>query len=99
MRKPEVLYQEVVEIEERVVLVPPEEEGGTSDDSGADVVVGVTGEKVRVERPMNEAAVRTQLQAVYDKVGGWVCMGGSIRQSDRDPKLKTHPFTHNSVIT
>lgn len=69
MRKPEVLYQEVVEIEERVVLVPPEEAAAAA---GDDVVVGVTGEKVRVERPVDEASVRAQLQAVYDKVGGWV---------------------------
>lgn len=69
VRKPEVLYQEVVEIEERVVLVPPEEAAAAA---GDDVVVGVTGEKVRVERPVDEASVRAQLQAVYDKVGGWI---------------------------
>jgi microcompartment protein CcmK/EutM len=36
--------------------------------AGADVA-GVTGEKVRIERPLDEQAVRAQLQEAYDKVG------------------------------
>lgn len=71
VRKPEVLYQDVVEIEERVLLVPSsadKEEDGDGDE--ANVVVGVTGERVRVEKPVDEEQVRAQLQAVYDKVGG-----------------------------
>ncbi len=60
VRKPEVLYKHVVEIEERVVLVPAGEPSLPTD------VVGLTGERVRVERPVDEQATRQQLQVVYD---------------------------------
>lgn len=62
VRKPEVLYQEVIEIDERVVLVPEGEAGMTGD------VRGVTGERIRIEKPLDEALVQEQLQALYDKV-------------------------------
>jgi len=60
VRKPEVLYETVVEIEERVVLVP-EGEPSLSDD-----VMGVTGERVRIEKAVNEEVARQQLQGLYE---------------------------------
>jgi len=63
---PDVLYERVVEVDERVVLArdgdaPP---AGTAPD--APVLRGTTGEAVRVLRPLDRAAVRAQLQALYD---------------------------------
>ena len=60
VRKPEVLYETVVEIEERVVLVPDGEP------SQPDDVVGMTGERVRIEKIVDEAVARKQLQGLYD---------------------------------
>ncbi|KAM3577612.1 hypothetical protein VYU27_000488 [Nannochloropsis oceanica] len=60
VRKPEVLYETVVEIEERVVLVPE------SQPSHPDDLLGVTGERIRIEKAVDEAMARKQLQALYD---------------------------------
>ena len=60
VRKPEVLYEAVVEIEERVVLVPE------SQPSHPDDLVGVTGERICIEKAVDEAMARKQLQALYD---------------------------------
>jgi 5-oxoprolinase (ATP-hydrolysing) len=75
IRKPEVLYKRVVEIDERVTLEDyaedPErnqteaksiEEAGDS----ADLVKGLSGETVRILQRPQEAAIRKQLQEVYD---------------------------------
>eukprot|EP00730_Choanoeca_flexa_P007915 TRINITY_DN12412_c0_g2_i1.p1 TRINITY_DN12412_c0_g2~~TRINITY_DN12412_c0_g2_i1.p1 ORF type:complete len:1293 (+),score=305.35 TRINITY_DN12412_c0_g2_i1:21-3899(+) len=55
IQMPDVLYQEVVEIGARVVL----------DKSGA--IVGSTGETLSLREPVDESAIRTALQRVYDK--------------------------------
>lgn len=46
--RPGVLYEEVVEVSERLVLDPAGE------------VIGVTGEKLTVEKPIYESKLRTQ---------------------------------------
>ncbi|CAN9224388.1 unnamed protein product [Alternaria alternata] len=75
IRKPEVLYKKVVEIDERVTLEDyaedPErnqtqaksiEEAGDN----ADLVKGLSGETVRILQRPQEEAIRRQLQEVYD---------------------------------
>ncbi|KAL1888696.1 hypothetical protein Sste5346_009402 [Sporothrix stenoceras] len=79
IRKPDVLYEQVVEIDERVTLEDyaedPERQqtevkvhARTSEASSpeTELVMGVSGETVRVLQRPDEAAIRKQLQAVYD---------------------------------
>ncbi|KAK6539618.1 hypothetical protein TWF694_009826 [Orbilia ellipsospora] len=82
IHKPEVLYQKVVEVDERVTLEDyaedPEQHitqvahengvnGKTNGVKEGDLVRGMTGEAVRVLRRLDEEAVRQDLQAVYDE--------------------------------
>ncbi|KAI3395038.1 hypothetical protein diail_1861 [Diaporthe ilicicola] len=78
IRKPDVLYSEVVEIDERVTLedyaedpernaTKSEVKAGTAEAKKADLVMGLSGEAVRIlERP-EEEKIRKQLQEIYDK--------------------------------
>ena len=75
IRKPEVLYKQVVEIDERVTLEDyaedPERtqtkaEGIREAGDAADLVKGLSGETVRILQRPREDAVRKQLQDVYD---------------------------------
>ena len=75
IKKPEVLYKRVVEIEERVTLEDyaedPERHVSESvplEDavSNAELVRGLSGEAVRVLKRPDEHSVRKQLQEVYD---------------------------------
>ncbi len=76
IRKPEVLYQEVIEIDERVTLedyaedpernvtkTEPREKARTDDA----VVRGVSSEAVRILRRPKEEIIRGQLKSVFDK--------------------------------
>lgn len=80
IRRPELLYKAVVEINERVVLdregqggwemMRVRDEGmgqGGTCSSGDDVVQGLTGEGVRVVKEPDLQAVRSSLQAVLDQ--------------------------------
>ncbi|MCJ1285686.1 hypothetical protein MMC26_005027 [Xylographa opegraphella] len=75
IRKPEVLYEKVVEIDERVTLEDyaedPERHSTELDDSGSpknsDLVKGLSSEAVRILRRPSEDTVRGQLQALYDE--------------------------------
>ncbi|KAF2487447.1 Hydantoinase B/oxoprolinase-domain-containing protein [Neohortaea acidophila] len=75
IRKPEVLYKKVVEIDERVTLedyaedpernetkAKPLDEAG----SNAELVKGLSGEAVRVLQRPDEKRIKQQLQEVYD---------------------------------
>ncbi|EON67956.1 5-oxoprolinase (ATP-hydrolysing) [Coniosporium apollinis CBS 100218] len=75
IRKPEVLYKTVVEIEERVTLedyaedpergnteAPSVEEAGDN----AELVKGLSGEAVRILQRPDEGRIREQLKEVYD---------------------------------
>ncbi|KAK4122472.1 hypothetical protein N657DRAFT_621966 [Parathielavia appendiculata] len=77
IRKPEVLYSSVVEVDERVTLEDYAEDPerrvtkvdvrvGTAEAEGADLVMGLSGEAVRVLRRPDREAVREQLQRVFD---------------------------------
>ncbi|KAF3007738.1 hypothetical protein E8E13_009895 [Curvularia kusanoi] len=75
IRKPEVLYKRVVEIDERVTLEDYAEdptrhqtEAASVEEAGADaeLVKGLSGETVRVLQRPQEDAIRKQLQHVFD---------------------------------
>jgi 5-oxoprolinase (ATP-hydrolysing) len=75
IRKPEVLYKKVVEIDERVTLEDyaedPERhqtEALSIEEAGpdADLVKGLSGETVRILRRPQEDKIRKQLQEIYD---------------------------------
>ena len=78
VRKPEVLHQRVIEIDERVTLEDYAEDperhttkvegrGNTLQDSQSDLVRGLSSEAVRIlKRPLEET-IRSQLRALYDE--------------------------------
>ncbi|KAI1345942.1 hydantoinase B/oxoprolinase [Xylaria sp. FL0043] len=78
IKKPDVLYEEVVEIDERVTLedyaedpernvTKAEVKAGSLEAAKADLVMGLSGEAVRVlERPV-EDKIKDQLKSIYDK--------------------------------
>jgi 5-oxoprolinase (ATP-hydrolysing) len=78
IRKPDVLYDIVVEIEERVTLedyaedperhcTTVESRENLNDLRDHDLVKGLSGEAVRIMHRPSEERIRTQLQEVYDK--------------------------------
>ena len=76
IRKPEVLYQKVLEIDERVTLEDyaedPERhttkvEAGVETSAGADLIQGLSSEAVRILRRPSEAEIRSQLQTLYEE--------------------------------
>lgn len=77
IRKPDVLCEAVVEVDERVTLEDYAEDparaaartdvrAGTPEAARADLVMGLSGEAVRILRRPEEEAVRARLQEVYD---------------------------------
>ncbi|TKA26988.1 Uncharacterized protein B0A50_05179 [Salinomyces thailandicus] len=75
IRKPDVLYKTVVEIDERVTLEDyaedPERHATKAQafddaDANAELVRGLSGEAVRILRRPQEDQIRQRLQAVYD---------------------------------
>jgi len=75
IRKPEVLYKKVVEIEERVTLEDYAEDpercqthAVAAEDAGPEtqLVKGISGETVRILQRPDEEKIRKQLQEVYD---------------------------------
>lgn len=71
IRKPDVLYQTVIEIDERVTLEDyaedPERNTTSVDGKGDDLVRGLSGEAVRILKRPVEADVRSQLQKIHDE--------------------------------
>ncbi|ORY57298.1 5-oxoprolinase [Pseudomassariella vexata] len=78
IRKPDVLYEEVVEVDERVTLEDYAEDperritkadakAGSHEAGSADLVMGLSGEAVRVLRRPEEGGIRKQLQRVFEK--------------------------------
>ena len=76
IRKPEVLYQKVLEIDERVTLEDYAEDPERSTtqveprdkaDSQAELVRGLSSEAVRILKRPSEATVRDQLQDLYNE--------------------------------
>ncbi|KAL0368668.1 UNVERIFIED_CONTAM: 5-oxoprolinase [Sesamum calycinum] len=67
--KPSNLYEEVVEIDERVELVLAKD---VKSDSSASIVQGISGELVRVVKPLNEEALKPLLKGLLEK--GITCL-------------------------
>ncbi|CAH9142204.1 unnamed protein product [Cuscuta epithymum] len=63
--KPSNLYEEVVEVDERVELVDNKDE--LDSDFSASIFQGVSGEHVRVVKPLNEGALKPLLRALLEK--------------------------------
>lgn len=77
IRKPDVLYSSVVEIDERVTLEDYAEDperhltrvdvkAGTAEAKTSDLVMGLSGETVRILQRPGKDAIREQLQQIYD---------------------------------
>ncbi|KAF7550997.1 hypothetical protein G7Z17_g5332 [Cylindrodendrum hubeiense] len=77
IRKPDVLYEKVIEIDERVTLedyaedpertvTEAEAQVGTKEAYGKDLVRGMSGETVRILRRAEEEDIRTKLKEVYE---------------------------------
>ncbi|KAH3767251.1 oxoprolinase 1 [Pelomyxa schiedti] len=62
--RPELIYSEVVEVEERVVLAKDLPQGFSAD--GRTIFQTVSGEFVHVEKPINVDNLRQSLQKLYD---------------------------------
>ena len=73
IRKPEVLYEEVIEIDERVTLEDyaedPTRHETKIDESthGTDIVKGLSGEAVRILKRLSESAIEDHLKILHDK--------------------------------
>ena len=78
IRKPDVLYEQVVEIDERVTLedyaedpqrteTPTKVTVDSDNQLEEDLVQGLSGETVRILQRPNDDDIRSQLQAVYDQ--------------------------------
>ena len=76
IRKPEVLYKDVIEVDERVTLEDYAEDpegkstacqqhNGSS--AGSEIIQGLSGEAVRMIKPLNESDVRCQLKILREK--------------------------------
>ncbi|XP_062093597.1 5-oxoprolinase 1-like [Humulus lupulus] len=62
--KPSNLYQEVIEVDERIELVQGEYK---NTDSSASLIKGISGELVKVVKPLNEEALKLSLKGLLDK--------------------------------
>ncbi|KAI1762039.1 Hydantoinase B/oxoprolinase-domain-containing protein [Hypoxylon sp. FL1150] len=78
IKKPDVLYEHVVEVDERVTLEDYAEDperalskadakAGSPEAASADLVMGLSGEAVRVLQRPEEGSIREQLQSIRDK--------------------------------
>jgi len=65
IRKLDLLYEEVIEVDERVRIF--KNSGNSNPDSGLEIVEGTTGEKFAVLAKPDLAVVRQELEAVFEK--------------------------------
>ncbi|KAK3038538.1 hypothetical protein RJ639_029338 [Escallonia herrerae] len=79
--KPSNLYEEVIEVEERIELVHDEE---VKPDSSASLVKGISGELVRVVKPLNEEALKPLLGRLLEK--GISCLAVVLMHSYTYPQ-------------
>ncbi|WP_020587056.1 hydantoinase B/oxoprolinase family protein [Desulfobacter curvatus] len=64
IKKPELLYREVIETDERLRVLREDEHALAVEGK---IVKGITGDRLAVIRPLDIAAMRSDLQAVYDR--------------------------------
>ncbi|GAB2233832.1 hypothetical protein Droror1_Dr00003061 [Drosera rotundifolia] len=79
--KPSNLYEEVIEVDERVELVLDKGEDGQS---SASIVKGVSGELVRVVKPLNEEALKPSLKGLLER--GISCLAVVLMHSYTFPQ-------------
>ncbi|KAK4381063.1 5-oxoprolinase [Sesamum angolense] len=82
--KPSNLYEEVVEIDERVELVLAKH---VKSDSSASIVQGISGELVRVVKPLNEEALKPLLKGLLEK--GITCLAVVL--------LHSYTYPHHEI--
>ncbi|CAL0314007.1 unnamed protein product [Lupinus luteus] len=81
--KPSNLYEEVVEVEERVQLVQAKEEEENQYASSA-LVKGISGELIRIVKPLNEEALKPTLKTLLEK--GISCLAVVLMHSYTYPQ-------------
>lgn len=84
--KPSNLYEEVVEVDERVELVLDKE--GVDLDSSPSLVQGISGELVKVVKPLDEEALKPLLNALLQK--GISCLAVVLLHSYTYPEHEIH---------
>jgi 5-oxoprolinase (ATP-hydrolysing) len=67
IKKPDVLYDKVVEVDERCIVEWPEliQEGATTSIDGHKLVTGTSGDVVRIIKPLDTTQVEADLRALY----------------------------------
>ncbi|KAL7629519.1 hypothetical protein AAE478_001040 [Parahypoxylon ruwenzoriense] len=77
VNKPDVLYSEVVEVEERVTMEDSTKDsfkGNINVDSDPSLKVGQSGDIVRILKPLNIESTRKSLQGVFEKGYRSICI-------------------------
>ncbi|KAF3034339.1 hypothetical protein E8E12_006210 [Didymella heteroderae] len=68
--RPEVLYEQVIEVDERITMEDytedPESAKTLTSTATPELVTGITGETIRILRKPNHEAVKSQLQSLWD---------------------------------
>nr|WP_320192350.1 hydantoinase B/oxoprolinase family protein [uncultured Desulfobacter sp.] len=64
IKKPELLYQEVIEANERLRILREDEDASTVEEK---IVKGITGDRLAVLCPLDISTVKSDLQAVFDR--------------------------------
>ncbi|OQV21451.1 5-oxoprolinase [Hypsibius exemplaris] len=67
IQRPELLYKEIVEVEERVVLQRADDSLSRPANARIELIKGTSGDIFEVWRPVNVPKLRVDLQAVYDR--------------------------------
>ncbi|PON52797.1 Winged helix-turn-helix DNA-binding protein [Parasponia andersonii] len=79
--KPSNLYEEVIEVDERIELAHDQEE---DIDSAVSLIRGVSGELVKIVKPIKEAALKLSLKGLLDK--GISCLAVVLMHSYTYPQ-------------
>ena len=64
IKKPELLYREVIEADERLRILGEDEDASAVE---GNIVEAITGDRLAVIRPLDTAAIKSDLKAVYDR--------------------------------
>ena len=67
IKRPDLLYEEVEEVDERVILVKSDEDEQNAKKAGIEIITGISQEKLFVETALNEEEVTQTLQKILEK--------------------------------
>ncbi|MCI5212746.1 MAG: 5-oxoprolinase, partial [Candidatus Electrothrix sp. ATG2] len=67
IEKPDLLYEEVIEVEERLQLIKNDAEAARQEELGREIIMGTTGERFAVLAQPDLKALNPRLQAVLDQ--------------------------------